>query len=135
MTRRAVLPGFRVTLGLTLVYLSLIVLGPLVTLPLKTASLGWERFWTVISDPRVVASYRLTLGASFAAACVNAVFGFLAAWVLVRYEFPGQRIVDALIDLPFALPTAVAVVLLLISFVLLLAINALQGWSVRRLAS
>ena len=106
--RRRVLPGFRLTLGYTVLYLCLIVLVPLMTLPVRTASLTWDAFWQTISDPRVVASYRLSLGAAFIAAMVNAVFGFLVAWVLVRYEFPGRRIVDALIDLPFALPTAVA---------------------------
>ena len=102
------LPGFRLTMGFTLLYLGLVVLVPLATLPLKTASMSWDAFWRTISDPRVVASYRLSLGASLAAAAVNAAFGILVAWVLVRYEFPGRRIVDALIDLPFALPTAVA---------------------------
>ena len=106
--RRRVLPGFRLTLGYTVLYLCLIVLVPLLTLPVRTASLTWDAFWQTISDPRVVATYRLSLGAAFIAAMVNAVFGFLVAWVLVRYEFPGRRIVDALIDLPFALPTAVA---------------------------
>lgn len=108
-------------MGFTVLYLCLIVLGPLLTLPIRTASLGWDEFWAVISDPRVVASYRLTLGASFVAACVNAVFGFLAAWVLVRYQFPGRRFVDALIDLPFALPTAVA-------GITLTALYAPNGW-------
>jgi sulfate transport system permease protein len=126
-TRGAVLPGFRVTMGFTLFYLSLIVLGPLLTLPIRTASMGWDRFWSVITDPRVVASYRLTLGASLAAACVNGVFGFLVAWVLVRYRFPGRRIVDALIDLPFALPTAVA-------GITLTALYAPNGWLGRPLA-
>ena len=102
------LPGFRLTMGYTVFYLCLIVLIPLLTLPVRTASLTWDAFWQTISDPRVVASYRLSLGAALVAALVNAVFGFLVAWVLVRYEFPGRRIVDALIDLPFALPTAVA---------------------------
>jgi len=119
--RRSVLPGFRVTMGFTVLYLCLIVLGPLLTLPIRTASLGWNRFWEVITDPRVVASYRLTLGASLTAASVNAVFGFLVAWVLVRYEFPGRRVVDALIDLPFALPTAVA-------GITLTALYAPNGW-------
>ena len=106
--RRSVLPGFRLTMGYTVFYLCLIVLIPLMTLPARTASLTWDAFWRTISDPRVVASYRLSIGAALVAALVNAVFGFLVAWVLVRYEFPGRRIVDALIDLPFALPTAVA---------------------------
>jgi len=106
--RRRVLPGFRLTMGYTVFYLCLIVLIPLMTLPARTATLSWEAFWQTISDPRVVASYRLSIGAALVAALVNAVFGFLVAWVLVRYEFPGRRIVDALIDLPFALPTAVA---------------------------
>jgi sulfate transport system permease protein len=106
--RRRVLPGFGLTLGFTLLYLSLIVLIPLSTLALKSASMGWGPFWTTVTSPRVLASYRLTFGASFAAAVVNAVFGFAVAWVLVRYRFPGHRIVDALVDLPFALPTAVA---------------------------
>jgi sulfate/thiosulfate transport system permease protein len=105
---RSVLPGFRITLGFTLAYLAVIVLIPLSGLPIRTASMGWDAFWTTVTDPRVVASYRLTLMTAFFAASVNAVFGLLAAWVLVRYSFPGRRIVDALVDLPFALPTAVA---------------------------
>jgi sulfate/thiosulfate transport system permease protein len=109
---RSVLPGFRLTMGFTLLYLSLIVLIPLLTLPAKTATLTAREVWDVISDPRVVASYRLSVGASLIAASVNAVFGFLLAWVLVRYPFPGRRVVDALIDLPFALPTAVAGIVL-----------------------
>jgi sulfate/thiosulfate transport system permease protein len=125
--RRSVLPGFRLTIGFTILYLCLIVVGPLLTLPARTASLGWAGFWEVVGDPRVVASYRLTLLASLAAACVNGVFGFLVAWVLVRYEFPGRRIVDALIDLPFALPTAVA-------GITLTALYAPNGWLGRPLA-
>jgi sulfate transport system permease protein len=109
---RRVLPGFRLTLACTIVYLSLIVLIPLLTLPAKTATLSWAEIWRTISDPRVVASYRLSIGASIVAATVNGVFGFLLAWVLVRYPFPGRRIVDALVDLPFALPTAVAGIVL-----------------------
>src|ERR1044071_4595807 len=119
--RRTALPGFRITMGFTIFYLSLIVLGPLLTLPIRAKTLGWERLWEVITDPRVVASYRLTLGASLAAASVNGVFGFLTAWVLVRYEFPGRRFIDALIDLPFALPTAVA-------GITLTTIYAPNGW-------
>jgi sulfate transport system permease protein len=107
-----VLPGFRLTMGFTLFYLSLIVILPLLTLPAKTATMSLAQFWATISDPRVVASYRLSVGASLVAASVNAVFGFLLAWVLVRYSFPGRRLVDALIDLPFALPTAVAGIVL-----------------------
>jgi sulfate/thiosulfate transport system permease protein len=106
--RRRVLPGFRLTMGYTVFYLCLIVIIPLLTLPARTASMSWDRFWQTISDPRVVASYQLSIGAAFIAACVNAVFGLIVAWVLVRYPFPGRRLIDALIDLPFALPTAVA---------------------------
>jgi sulfate/thiosulfate transport system permease protein len=109
---RRVLPGFRLTLTCTILYLAVIVLIPLLTLPAKTATLSWEQIWRTVSDPRVVASYRLSVGASIVAAMVNAIFGLLIAWVLVRYPFPGRRIVDALIDLPFALPTAVAGIVL-----------------------
>jgi sulfate transport system permease protein len=119
--RRRVLPGFRLTMSFTLLYLGLVVLVPLTTLPLRTATLSWAAIWETISDPRVVASYRLSVGASLVAAFVNAIFGFLAAWVLVRYDFPGRRIADALIDLPFALPTAVA-------GITLTAIYAPNGW-------
>ena len=103
-----VLPGFPLTLGYTLFYLALIVLIPLGAVFLKSATLSWEQFWAVISAPRVVASYRVTFGTSLLAAALNGVFGLIFAWVLVRYSFPGKRIVDALVDLPFALPTAVA---------------------------
>ncbi|WP_326541385.1 sulfate ABC transporter permease subunit CysT [Pseudorhodoferax sp.] len=119
--RRRVLPGFNITLGYTLLYLSLIVLIPLAALFAKTLTLSWPQFWEAVSSPRVVASYKLTFGASFFAAVVNTVFGLLVAWVLVRYEFFGKKIVDALVDLPFALPTAVAG----ISLTALLAGN---GW-------
>ncbi len=118
---RKVLPGFNLTLGYTLVYLSLIVLIPLSTLVLKSLTLTWEQFYAAISSPRVLASYRLTFGASLIAALVNVFAGLLVAWVLVRYRFPGKRVVDALVDLPFALPTAVAG----ISLTALLAGN---GW-------
>jgi sulfate transport system permease protein len=118
---KKVLPGFNLTLGYTLLYLSLIVLIPLSALVFKTFTLSWDHFWTAISSPRVLASYRLTFGASLIAALVNVVFGLLVAWVLVRYSFPGKRMVDALVDLPFALPTAVAG----ISLTALLAGN---GW-------
>ena len=116
-----VLPGFHITLGFTLAYLSLIVLIPLSALVFKTLNLTWEQFWQAVTAPRVVASYKLTFGASFIAATVNAFFGMLLAWVLVRYQFFGKKIIDALIDLPFALPTAVAG----ISLTALLAGN---GW-------
>ena len=118
---RRVLPGFNLTLGYTVLYLSLIVLIPLSALVFKTFTLTWDQFWTAVSAPRVVHSYKLTFGASLIAALVNLVFGLLVAWVLVRYKFPGKRIVDALVDLPFALPTAVAG----ISLTALLAGN---GW-------
>ena len=118
---RRVLPGFNLTLGTTLLYLSLIVLIPLSALVFKTFTLSWDQFWSAVTGPRVLASYRLTFGASLFAALVNTVFGLLVAWVLVRYRFPGKRIVDALVDLPFALPTAVAG----ISLTALLAGN---GW-------
>jgi len=108
LKRRSILPGFGLTMGFTLLYLSLIVLIPLSTVFLKTVPLGWERFWHTVTDPRVLASYRLTFGASLIGAIINAFFGLLVAWVLVRYSFPGKRIIDGLVDLPFALPTAVA---------------------------
>jgi sulfate transport system permease protein len=116
-----VLPGFNLTLGFTVLYLSLIVLIPLSALVFKTFTLSWEQFVAAVSSPRVVASYQLTFGASFLAALVNVVAGLLVAWVLVRYSFPGKKIIDALVDLPFALPTAVAG----ISLTALLASN---GW-------
>ena len=106
--KSSVLPGFGPALGFTLLYLSLMVLIPLSTVILKTTSLTWDRFWELVTSPRALASYRLSLGASVIAALVNVVFGLLVAWVLVRYRFPGKRLVDALVDVPFALPTAVA---------------------------
>ena len=118
-----VLPGFEITLGVTIAYLSLIVLIPLSALVFKTLNLSWEQFWQAVTAPRVVASYKLTFGASFIAALVNAFFGLLLAWVLVRYQFFGKKIVDALVDLPFALPTAVAG----ISLTALLAGNGWMG--------
>jgi sulfate/thiosulfate transport system permease protein len=108
MKRKSVLPGFGLTMGITLTYLGVLVLVPLSTVFVKTAGLTWEEFWGTVTNPRVVASYQLTFGASVTAALLNAVFGFLVAWVLVRYEFPGKSIADALVDFPFALPTAVA---------------------------
>ena len=118
---KRVLPGFGLSLGYTLAYLGLIVLIPLAVVIFKTSSLGWEAFWQVVSAPRVVASYRLTFGASLLAALINSVFGLLLAWSLVRYSFPGKRLVDALVDLPFALPTAVA-------GIALTALYAGNGW-------
>lgn len=106
--RPGVLPGFGLSLGYTVFYLGLLVLIPLAALPLRSAELGWSGFWETVTAPRVVASYKLTFGASFIAATINAVFGSILAWILVRYRFPGRKIVDALVDLPFALPTAVA---------------------------
>ena len=108
MSNRNALPGFNLSLGYTLTWLSLIVLIPLAAVFIKTAELTLEQFWFVVTTPRVVASYKLTFGASLAAAAINAVFGLLLAWSLVRYTFPGKKIVDSLVDLPFALPTAVA---------------------------
>lgn len=107
-SRRHALPGFGLTLGYTTVYFCLIVLIPFSALFLKTASGGWEHFWQTVTAPRVFASYWVSFGISFLAAVLNGVFGFMAAWVLVRYRFPGRRILDAMVDLPFALPTAVA---------------------------
>jgi sulfate transport system permease protein len=106
--RGTTLPGFRTTMTFTVIYLAAIVIVPLLTLPAKSFSRGWAFFVETIADPRVVASYWLTLRTSFVAACVNGALGAVVAWVLVRYRFPGKRIVDAMIDLPFALPTAVA---------------------------
>jgi sulfate transport system permease protein len=107
-TSRSVLPGFGLSLGITCTYLSLVVLLPLATVFVRTADLSGSALWAIVTDPRVMASYRVTFGASFVAALINTVFGLLVAWVLVRYRFPGRRIVDAMVDLPFALPTAVA---------------------------
>ena len=117
----SVLPGFGLALGFTLTYLSLIVLIPLAGLVLKTSALGWAEFWRIATDPRTVAALRLSFGASALAAAVNAVFGLIVAWVLVRYDFPGRRILDAFVDLPFALPTAVA-------GIALTALYAPNGW-------
>ncbi|MBP1753368.1 MAG: sulfate transporter, inner rane subunit CysT [Geobacteraceae bacterium] len=107
-TKKNVLPGFRLTLGYTVFYLSLIVIIPLSTVIFKTASLSWGGFLEAVTTPRVLASFRLTFGTAILAALVNSVFGLLTAWVLVRYRITGKRVVDALVDLPFALPTAVA---------------------------
>ena len=121
LKRRNVLPGFGLAMGFTLLYLSLVVLIPLSGAFLKTATLSWAQFWSTVTEPRVMASYRLTFTTSLIGALINAVFGLLAAWVLVRYHFPGKRIVDALVDLPFALPTAVAGITLTTIF-------ASNGW-------
>lgn len=106
--RASVLPGFGLSLGFTVTYLGLVVLIPLSTIFVKSAGLGWDGLWAAVTTPRVLASYRLSLLASLTAAIISAVFGLIVAWVLVRYPFPGRRLVDALVDLPFALPTAVA---------------------------
>lgn len=119
--QRSVLPGFGLSLGFTLAYLSLIVLIPLSAVFLKTASLTWDQFWATVTAPRAVASYRLSFGMSLLAAAVNVVFGLMLAWSLVRYSFPGKKFVDALIDLPFAMPTAVA-------GIALTALYAKNGW-------
>ncbi|MBK7849526.1 MAG: sulfate ABC transporter permease subunit CysT [Zoogloea sp.] len=116
-----VLPGFGLSLGYTLAWLSLIVLIPLAAVFFKAGSLGFDHFWDAATSPRVLASYRLSFGASLIAAGINAVFGLMLAWVLVRYSFPGKRLVDALVDLPFALPTAVA-------GIALTALYAKNGW-------
>ena len=121
LKQRSVLPGFGLTMGFTLFYFSLIVLIPLSALVLKSTSISWDRFWATVTDPRVLASYRLSFGASLVGAVINAVFGFIVAWVLVRYTFPGKKMVDAMVDLPFALPTAV-------SGIALTAIYAPNGW-------
>ena len=120
-SRKHTLPGFRLALGYTLIYLTLIVLIPLSAVVFKTTGLGWHGFWSAVTAPRVLASYRLTFGASFVAAAINAVFGLVIAWMLVRYSFPGKRLVDSLVDLPFALPTAVA-------GIALTAIYSRYGW-------
>jgi len=119
--KRSILPGFGLTLGFTLLYLSLIVLIPLSATFLKAATLTWPHFWHIVTDPRALASYRISFGASLVAALINLVFGLLVAWVLVRYSFPGRRLVDSLVDLPFALPTAVA-------GIALTSIYAPHGW-------
>jgi len=118
---RRSLPGFHLTLGYTLFYLALIVLIPLSSLLFKTCTLSLDQFWTAIASPRVLASYRLTFGVSLLAAMVNGVIGLLLAWVLVRYNFLGKKVIDALVDLPFALPTAVA-------GIALTALLASNGW-------
>ncbi|HEU5296344.1 MAG TPA: sulfate ABC transporter permease subunit CysT [Burkholderiaceae bacterium] len=121
LRRHSVLPGFNLALGFTLLYLGLIVLIPLSAAFLRAATMTAPAFWDAVTSPRVLASFRLTFGASFVAAAINVGFGLVVAWVLVRYEFPGRRVVDALVDLPFALPTAVA-------GIALTALYAGNGW-------
>jgi sulfate transport system permease protein len=121
LKKRSVLPGFGLSLGYTLLYLSLIVLIPLSALFLRTSTMTWQKFWHTVTEPRIVASYKLTFGASLIGASINAVFGFIVAWTLVRYRFPGRRILDAIVDLPFALPTAV-------SGIALTTLYAPDGW-------
>jgi sulfate transport system permease protein len=120
-TRPRVLPGFNLSLGFTILYLGLIVLIPLSAVFLKTFTMTWDAFWSAVSSDRVVASYKLTFGASLIGAVLNVIFGGLVAWVLVRYSFPGKKIIDALVDLPFALPTAVA-------GIALTALYSTNGW-------
>jgi sulfate transport system permease protein len=124
---RGVIPGFGLTLGYTILYLSLIVIIPLSAVVFKSTSLSWGGFWETVTSPREMASYRLTFGVSIAAALLNGVFGIMTAWVLVRYRLPGKRFVDAIVDLPFALPTAVA-------GITLATIYAPAGWIGRILA-
>jgi sulfate/thiosulfate transport system permease protein len=119
--KRRVLPGFRLALGFTLTYLSLLVLIPLSSAFVKTFQLTWPQFWAAVASPRVIAAYELSFGAALMAASINAVFGLVVAWVLVRYRFPGRRLIDALVDLPFALPTSVA-------GIALTAVYAPSGW-------
>ncbi|HEY0842674.1 sulfate ABC transporter permease subunit CysT [Methylotenera sp.] len=119
--QKNILPGFNLSLGFTIFYLSLIVLIPLSAAFIKTTELSMPEFWEVITAPRVVASYKLTFGASLVGALINAVFGLLTAWVLVRYKFPGKKLIDAIVDLPFALPTAVA-------GIALTAVYSANGW-------
>ena len=108
LKKKRVLPGFGLSLGFTTLYLSLFVLIPLSMVFIQTSQLGWREFFEIVTSERVLHSYKISFGTAFAAAAINAVFGLLVAWVLVRYQFPGKRLLDALIDLPFALPTAVA---------------------------
>src|SRR5437016_3454931 len=126
--KRSILPGFGLALGCTIFYLCLIVLIPLAATFLKASSLSWSQFWHIASGPRALASYRLSFGASLVGAFINLFFGVLVAWVLVRYNFPGKRLFDSMVDLPFALPTAVA-------GIALTTIYAPNGWLGHPLAS
>jgi len=121
MKRNSVLPGFGLTLGCTLLYLAVIVALPLLAMILKTASLGWSDFWSIVTSDRALATYKITLSAAAVATVFNGLFGLLLAWVLTRYEFPGKRLIDAAVDLPFALPTAIAGLALVTLF-------AQNGW-------
>ena len=118
---RRVLPGFGLSMGITVTYLTLLVLIPLSAVFIRSSGMGWEEFWSAVTGRQVMASYKVTFGISFLAAATNAVFGFIVAWILTRYRFPGRRIFDALVDLPFALPTAVA-------GIALTALYARNGW-------
>lgn len=126
--RHSVLPGFNLALGYTILYLGLIVLIPLSGIFFKSAALSWEQFWDTVVSPRALASYRVSFGAAFAGAFINACFGPPVAWVLARYHFPGKRVIDALVDLPFALPTAV-------SGIALASVYSTNGWLGRYLDS
>jgi sulfate transport system permease protein len=126
--RRSIIPGFGLTLGFTVLYLSLFVLLPLSATFAATAKIGWHQFWQIVTAPRAIAAYELSFGAALLAAAINFVLGTLVAWVLVRYEFPGKRLLDSLVDLPFALPTAVA-------GIALTTIYAPNGWFGRPLAA
>jgi sulfate/thiosulfate transport system permease protein len=119
--RKSIIPGFGLTLGFTLLYLGIIVMVPLTGLVFKTLGMTWADFWKTIADPRVVAAFRISFSISFIAAVINTFFGLIVAWVLVRYRFPGRKLMDAMVDLPFALPTAVA-------GIALTAIYAKNGW-------
>lgn len=121
LKRPSIIPGFGLTLGFTLAYLTLIILIPLAALMLRTTSLGWSGFWAIATDLRTIRALQTSFGTSFVAALINVVFGVIVAWVLVRYRFPGRRLVDAIVDLPFALPTAVA-------GIALTALYAPNGW-------
>jgi len=119
--RKKILPGFGLTMGFTLLYLSIFLFLPVSTIFIESFSLSFSEFWEIVTDPRVVESYKLSYGASFIAAMIDCIFGFIAAWVLVKYDFPGKKIIDAVVDLPFALPTAIA-------GISLTAVFAKNGW-------